>query len=266
MFDPVADLSGLRILVSNDDGINAPGIKLLEKIARSLSKDVWVVAPETEQSAVAHSLTIRRPLRIRKLSRRRFAVDGTPTDSVLLGINAVMKGRLPDLVLSGVNRGGNLGEDVTYSGTVAAAIEGTLLGVPSIALSQALRPNHPVHWGTAEHWAPEVIRRVCAAGWASNVLININFPDVAHTQVSGIELCRQGKRKLGDELVERLDPRGEHYYWVGAQRLEDSSTPGTDMEAIARGAVTVTPLCVDMTHRESLGRLAQAFPTQAVQP
>ncbi len=259
MFDAIPDLSSARILVSNDDGIGAPGIKLLEKIARSLSKDVWVVAPETEQSAVAHSLTIRRPLRIRRLSPRRYAVDGTPTDSVLLGINQVMKGKRPDLVLSGINRGGNLGEDVTYSGTVAAAMEGTLLGVPSIALSQQYASGHPVKWSTAEHFAAEVIRRVCAVGWAGNVLINVNFPDVTHTHVSGIEVCRQGKRKLGDELIERLDPRGDKYYWVGPQRLEDISTPGTDMCGIAQGKVTVTPLCVDMTSSRTMERLSEVF-------
>lgn len=259
MFDPVLDPSSLRILISNDDGINAPGIKVLEKVARSLSNDVWVVAPETEQSAAGHSLTIRRPLRVRKLSRRRFAVDGTPTDAVLLGINHVMKGKRPDLVLSGVNRGGNLGEDVTYSGTVAAAMEATILGVPAIAFSQFYTPDHPMRWSTADHWAPLVIRKALAAGWGRNVLINVNFPDVPHAQVGGIEITRQGKRKIGDDLTERLDPRGEPYIWIGAQRSEQRSTPGTDIEAIFRGAVSVTPLCVDLTHRATMQALEGVF-------
>jgi len=259
MFAAIADLSHARILVSNDDGINAPGIKILERVARSLSKDVWVVAPEHEQSAAGHSLTIRRPLRIRRLSPRRFAVDGTPTDSVLLGVNHIIKGRRPDLVLSGINRGGNLGDDITYSGTVAAAMEAVILGIPAIAFSQHTTPDHPIRWSTAEHWAPEIIRRATAFGWGRNVLINANFPDVVAAQVSGIEVTRQGKRKIGDQLAERLDPRGEPYIWIGAQRTEDRGAAGTDLEAIYRGAVSVTPLCVDLTDHESMRALAPVF-------
>lgn len=259
MFQPVADPSSLRILISNDDGINAPGIKVLERIARTLSKDVWVVAPETEQSAAGHSLTIRRPLRVRKVSARRYAVDGTPTDAVLLGVNHVLKGKKPHLVLSGINRGSNLGEDVTYSGTVAAAMEGTILGIPAIALSQFITPPHPVKWGTAEHWAPQVIRRLLAKGWSRNVLINVNFPDVIASSVTGIEITRQGKRKIGDEILERKDPRGEPYVWIGAQRAEDRSTPGTDIEAVCRGAISITPLCFDLTHRDDMKALETAF-------
>lgn len=259
-FPSVSDPSGLRILISNDDGINAPGIKVLERIARTISKDVWVVAPETEQSAAGHSLTIRRPLRVRKVSARRFAVDGTPTDAVLLGVNHVLKGRKkPDLVLSGINRGANLGEDVTYSGTVAAAMEGTILGIPAIALSQTLTPPHPVKWGTAEHWAPQVIRALLAKGWSRNVLVNVNFPDVVSGSVTGIEVTRQGKRKIGDEIVERRDPRGEPYVWIGAQRAEDRSTPGTDIEAVVRGAISVTPLCFDLTRHDDMKALETAF-------
>jgi 5'-nucleotidase len=259
MFEPCADLSGARILVSNDDGVDAGGIKVLERVARTLSKDVWVVAPATEQSAVAHSLTVRRPLRIHRISSRRFAVDGTPTDSVLLGIRQILKDKPPDLVLSGVNRGCNLAEDVTYSGTVAAAMEGTLLGVPSIAFSQKMNGDHPIKWSTAEHWAGEIIRRVTAIGWPRNVLLNVNFPDLAPGQVTGIEIVRQGKRKQGDELSERIDPRGQPYYWVGGERPEDLGEPGTDLAAVGRGAVAVTPLCVDFTSVEAFERLATAF-------
>lgn len=259
MHKTLADLSSARILISNDDGINAPGIKLLERIARTLSNDVWVVAPELEQSAAAHSLTIRRPLRVRRVSRRRFAVDGTPTDAVLLGIRHVLKDKLPDLVLSGVNRGANLGDDVTYSGTVAAAIEATLLGIPAIALSQEGKHNHPIHWSTAEHYTPEVIRRVTAVGWGRNVLINVNFPNCAPAEVTGIEVARQGKRKIGDELMLRTDPRGDPYVWIGAQRLEDRAEAGTDLEAVFRGAIAVTPLSIDLTHRDTLGNLRAVF-------
>lgn len=259
MPETVADLSLARILVSNDDGAQAPGIAVLERIARSLSGDVWVVAPETEQSGAAHSLTLRRPLRIRQLAERRFAVDGTPTDSVLLGCRHILKDRGPDLVLSGVNRGGNLGDDVTYSGTVAAAIEGTLLGVPSIALSLVVVPDEDEHWATAERFAPEVIRRAVSVGWPDNVCLNVNFPARPPEQVCGIEIVRQGKRKIGEELSERLDPRNEPYIWIGAQRAEDRGAAGTDLEAVHRGAVAVTPLCVDLTSRRTMERLGEVF-------
>jgi len=259
MFDPITDLRSARILVSNDDGIDAPGIKVLEQVARSLSDDVWVVAPASEQSAVAHSLTVRRPLRIHKHSDRRFSVDGTPTDSVLLGVRQILKDRRPDLVLSGVNRGGNLGDDVTYSGTVAAAMEGTMLGIPAIAFSQFFRGDHPVKWATAEHWAPEVIRRVCSVGWERNCLINVNFPDVVHGSVKGIEMVRQGKRAVADEVSERFDPHGVPYYWIGGQRQDDHGQPGTDLDAIGRGCISVTPLCVDFTQTDSLRRLEAAL-------
>jgi 5'-nucleotidase len=259
MHSPIPDLASARILISNDDGILAPGIKVLEKIARSITKDVWVVAPETEQSAAGHSLTIRRPLRVRQVSRRRYAVDGTPTDAVLLGINHVLKDKKPTLVLSGVNRGANLGEDVTYSGTVAAAMEATILGVPAIAFSQYYTQDQPMRWSTAEHWAPEIIRRVTRVGWGRNVLINVNFPDVPADKVTGVEVTRQGKRKIGDELAERFDPRGEPYIWIGAQRAEDRSTVGTDIEAVVRGAVSVTPLCVDLTDQGTMRALDTIF-------
>ncbi|MBC7906931.1 MAG: 5'/3'-nucleotidase SurE [Rhodospirillaceae bacterium] len=258
MHSPIIDLAQARILVSNDDGIHAPGIKVLEKIARAISKDVWTVAPETEQSAAGHSLTIRRPLRVRQVSRRRYSVDGTPTDAVLLGINHILKDKKPTLVLSGVNRGANLGEDVTYSGTVAAAMEATILGIPAIAFSQYYTSD-AVKWSTAEHWAPEIIRKVTRVGWGRNVLMNVNFPDVAADRVTGIEITRQGKRKIGDELTERFDPRGESYIWIGAQRAEERSTVGTDIEAVVRGAISVTPLCVDLTDQGTMRALTTIF-------
>lgn len=259
MFDPIPDLSKARILVTNDDGIQAPGIALLERVARSLSSDVWVVAPESEQSAVAHSLTVRRPLRIRDLGGQRFWVDGTPTDSVLLGVRQILQDHPPDLVLSGINGGSNLGEDVTYSGTVAAAMEGTMLGVPSIALSQEYSADGPIKWDTAEKWAAQVISRFVAVGWPRNVLLNVNFPDVDADDISGVVVAKQGKRKLGDELVKRIDPHGRPYYWVGAARAEDRGLPGTDLYAIARGSVAVTPLAVDFTDYDTMTRLEPVF-------
>jgi 5'-nucleotidase len=259
MFEPIRDLAGARILVTNDDGIDAPGLKVLERVAKDLGGDVWVVAPESEQSSVAHSLTVRRPLRIRQVSRRRFAIDGTPSDCVLLAIRQIMGASRPQLLLSGVNPGSNMGEDVTYSGTVAAAMEGTLLGVPSIALSQESNRKDAVRWSTVEHWAERVIRAVVAVGWPKNVLINVNFPNRPHGLVQGIQVARQGKRLDPDPLTERVDPRGQTYYWIGGQRGDDAGQPGTDLEAIAQGKVAVTPLCVDFTDRTAMDRLAEAL-------
>ena len=253
------DLKKAQVLVCNDDGINAPGLKLLEKVLTSLAREVWVAAPETEQSAVSHSLTLRRPLRIRKLSARHFALDGTPTDCVLMGINEIMKSTPPDLVVSGVNRGGNLGEDVTYSGTVAAAMEGTLLGVPSVALSQVYADGHPVKWATAEKWTATVLKKLTAESWPPGVLINVNFPDVTAGRVTGIEVTRQGRRKIGSELVWGTDPRGEPYYWIGAQRREEKYSPGIDLEAISRGAISITPLTMDLTHGPTCIKLKARF-------
>ena len=246
------DLTRARILVTNDDGIHAAGLKVLEKIASSLARDVWVVAPETEQSAASHSLTLTVPLRIRKLSARRFAVNGTPTDSVLLGVNEILAQKRPDLVLSGINAGGNLGEDITYSGTVAAAMEATLLNIPAIALSQVRRNGDPVHWVTGATHGGDIIRRLIAASWPEGVLMNVNFPAVNAGAVTGIEVCRQGRRKIGGELKHGTDPRGESYFWIGAQRDEERFRAGTDLDAVERGAIAVTPLSMDLTHGPTL--------------
>ena len=242
---------GRRILVTNDDGIHAPGLKVLETIARRLGGEVWVVAPETNQSGASHSLTLSRPLRIRRISARHYAVDGTPTDCVLLALQKILDGAA-DLVLSGVNHGSNLGEDVTYSGTVAAAMEATVLGVRAVALSQSCRNGHPVKWGTAERFAPAILERLCAAPWPEGVLVNINFPDRVSASVEGVRVTRQGKRKVGDALVERIDPRGEPYYWIGALREEERWAEGTDLAAIADGYISVTPVHLDLTHHQSL--------------
>jgi 5'-nucleotidase len=253
------DLKRARVLVSNDDGIHAPGLKVLEKALEPLVREVVVVAPETEQSATSHSLTLRRPLRIRELSDGRYAVDGTPTDAVLLGITEVMKDDPPDLVVSGVNRGGNLGEDVTYSGTVAAAMEGCLLGYPAIAFSQVADDRNNVKWKTAESWIPKVLKKLAATDWPGGVLINVNFPDVTSGKVTGIELVRQGRRKIGGGMKQGVDPRGEPYYWIGGQRNEERFRRDTDLESVGRGAVAVTPLSLDLTHAATLRKIKKAF-------
>ncbi len=251
----------MRILVSNDDGIHAPGIKVLERAARKLTNDVWIVAPETEQSAASHSLTLHRPLRLRRLARRRFAVNGTPTDCIYLALNKILASGPPDLVLSGVNNGSNVGEDVTYSGTIAAAMEATLLGVPAMAFSQAYDNGERVKWATAERWTPRVVRALLNEGWPERVLINVNFPDVPATRVQGIRAVRQGLHEVGDSFEERIDPRGRTYYWVAAAPpFEDLGGRGTDLRATNEGYISVTPLHLDLTHRATLRALRKAFP------
>lgn len=259
MPDRLKDLSKARILISNDDGIRAKGLGVLERVAARLSDDVWVVAPDSEQSGAAHSLTLSRPLRLRRVDERRYSVDGTPTDSVLMGIRQVLGDHKPDLVLSGVNRGGNLGEDVTYSGTVAAAMEGTLLGVPSVALSQLVGAGTKAHWETAERHAPDLLRRLIAAPWPKNVLININFPDLPPDEVKGTAIVGLGRRKIGGQLVERRDPRGYPYYWIGPMREEQTGQPGSDIAAVYDGWISITPVHLDLTDKRAMAALQKAF-------
>lgn len=251
-----------RILVTNDDGINAPGLKVTERIAKALSDDVWVVAPETNQSGASHSLTLQRPLRIRSygLDENWHAVDGTPTDCVLLAKRSIVTGKPIDLVLSGVNWGANLAEDVTYSGTVAAAMEGTLFGIKSFALSQVYRGRDRIKWQTAEHFAPDLIRKLYALDWADDLLININFPDCEPEAVLGHEVTFQGRREgEGDPLEERLDPRGHPYVWIGLQSFGKTFEPGSDLQAIVDNKISVTPIHMNLTHRESFDDLDQAL-------
>jgi len=248
-------LKRARVLISNDDGVHAPGLKVLERAASKIFKEVWVVAPESEQSAASHSLTLRRPLRVRRLATRRYAVDGTPTDSVLVGVQEVMKSARPDVLLSGINRGGNLGEDITYSGTVAAAMEGTLLGLPSVALSQHYKDRQKVSWKTAETWVARVLKSLLKEDWPAGVLMNVNFPDVPPGAVTGIEFSRQGRRKIGGALIEGLDPRGDKYFWIGPQRDEDEFQTGTDLGVVTAGGIAVTPLSIELTHQSMLKKM-----------
>jgi 5'-nucleotidase len=251
------NLAGARILISNDDGIHAPGIKVLEEIARTLSDDVWVIAPEAEQSAQSHSLTIRHPLRIRAIDERHYAIDGTPTDSVLMGVSQVLSERRPDLVLSGINRGGNLAEDIIYSGTVAAAMEAALLGVPAIAFSQVTPRNETPQWDTPRRFLGDIVRKLVAVDWADGVLVNVNFPPIAADQVIGVEVQPQGKRTVGLGVEGRPDPYGVPYYWVVDYASDAPRRRDTDLSAIGANAISVTPLHLDFTHHPSV----QAFRT-----
>ena len=253
-----ANGSGRRILVTNDDGINAPGLAVLERIAHSLSDDVWVVAPETEQSGASHSLTLSEPLRLRQVSERRFAVKGTPTDCVMMGVRRVIEGPWPDLVLSGVNRGQNLADDVSYSGTVAGASEGCALGIPSIALSQAFNifGSGEMSFENAEANGGRVISALLKTGWPHGVLININFPDLPADHPVPVVIATQGRRDENANIIEeRRDPRGGRYYWVGFRRSSKEAPEGTDLRAVYDGKIAVTPLHLDRTHRPSMGAL-----------
>src|SRR5688500_8049919 len=200
----------MRILLTNDDGVRAPGLKVLEQIAGKLSDDVWIVAPTEEQSGAGHSLTLTVPVRLRKLGEKRFCVTGTPTDAVMMAIAWIMKDDPPDLILSGVNRGANLGEDCTYSGTVSAAMEGALAGIKSIALSQSYAREgmgDTVPFAAAEAWADQVLRPLIEAEMEPRTLVNINFPALPADQVRGVRVTQQGLRDYGRlRIIERTDP------------------------------------------------------------
>jgi 5'-nucleotidase len=253
----------MRILLTNDDGVNAPGLKVLEKIAAVFSDDIWIVAPSEEQSGAGHSLTLTVPIRLRKLGERRFSVAGTPTDSVMMGLATILADGKPDLILSGVNRGANLGEDVTYSGTVSAAMEGALAGIPSIALSQSYASEgmgDTVPFAAAEAWAERVLAPLLAAPFAPKTLVNINFPALPPGEVKGVRVVRQGIRDYGRLRIDkRTDPRGYNYYWFGLRPIPHTPGHATDLEAIADGYVAVTPLHLDLTHEPSLAALGARY-------
>jgi 5'-nucleotidase len=250
----------VRILVTNDDGIHSPGLEVAEKIARTLSDDVWVVAPETEQSGASHSLTLALPLRLRQIEKKRFAVTGTPTDCVMMGVAEILKDRKPALVLSGVNRGSNIADDVTYSGTIAGAMEGTALGIASIALSQAygFEEGYKVRWHCAERQGPGIVRRLVDVGWPEpeEVLMNVNFPDCEPEDVTGVEVTEQGKRDIQTAVMERrVDLRRNPYYWIGFKRVRSDPRKGTDLNAIYQKRISVTPLHLNLTDHKVLARL-----------
>ncbi|MFE8584160.1 5'/3'-nucleotidase SurE [Sphingomonas sp. NCPPB 2930] len=253
----------MRILLTNDDGYHAPGLAALERIAATLSDDVWIVAPAEDQSGTSRSLTLTRPMRLRQFGERRFAVTGTPTDSVLMALGEVMADHKPDLILSGVNRGANLGEDVFYSGTVAAAMEGALAGIRSIALSQRYPhqgKGDAVSFATAEAWGERVLRPLLTRDFGPRTLVNVNFPPVASEAVKGIRATRQGLRDYGRARLERRsDPRGYDYYWLALGRLPHQPGDDTDLDAIADDHIAVTPLHLDLTHQTSLAMLDAAY-------
>lgn len=252
----------MRILLTNDDGIDSPGLHALREIALQLSDDVWVVAPETNQSGASHSLSLHEPLRMRQVDERAFAVRGTPTDSVIMGVRHVLKDKTPELVLSGINRGANMAEDVTYSGTIAGAFEGTILGIRSIALSQAFgfESTKSVRWQTALAHAPALLRKLLALEWAPSSVMNINFPDREPDSVAGTMVTVQGRRDPGLlNIDERHDTWGNPYYWLAFERRRSNAKEGTDLAAVYAGYISVTPLFLDLTHQAMRETLKQAL-------
>lgn len=253
----------MRILLTNDDGIHAGGFAVLEAIAQGLSDDIWVCAPSEEQSGAGHSLSLSRPVRLRHHGEKRFSVTGTPTDCVMIALREAMD-HPPDLILSGVNRGANLGDDVTYSGTVSAAIEGTLAGIRSIALSQVYRREDvggQSWFEAAQAWGKKVVVPLMDMEFPDRTLINVNFPPLPADEVKGIRVVRQGFHdyKRGT-VVKGVDPRGFPYYWFGLHGIKTTPGHNTDLEAIADGYISVTPLYLDFTHEAAMAALAERFP------
>ena len=254
----------MRILCTNDDGIHAPGLQIVEQIAKALSDDVWVVAPELDQSGVSHSLSLNDPLRLREVGERRFAVRGTPTDCVIMGARHILKDKQPDLVLSGVNKGRNVAEDVVYSGTIAGALEGTILGLPSFALSQefSFATRSKPTWEVGLEYGPRIIRQVMEAGVPKDTVINVNFPACTVGEVKGVVVTRQGKRNLGFLRVEeRFDGRSNPYFWIGfaKQSAVQTPDPGTDLAALEANQISITPLRLNRTDEAFHDRLAKLF-------
>ena len=246
----------MRILVTNDDGIHAEGLAALERIARKLSDDVWVCAPEYEQSGASRALTLAEPLRVRRLDGRRFAVTGTPTDCVMMAINELIEGARPDLVLSGVNRGVNLAEDVTLSGTVAGAIEAMAMGVPGIALSQGWQAEETRMFAPAEAFGPGIVRKLVETGWPDDVVINVNFPPLPPGKITEVEVTRQGFRDVQVRHAEkRVDLRGREYYWMGFRPERSKPPEGVDLRAYYEGRISITPLHIDLTHQPTVRAL-----------
>lgn len=261
----MASAAHVRVFLTNDDGIGAKGLEVLKAIALRLSDDVWIVAPEVEQSNSGRALTTNDPIRVRQLADKTFAVSGTPTDCVMVGLRELVEGPTPDLILSGVNRGRNIADDITVSGTVAGAIEGMALGVPSVALSQAMRRVDDqmfVPWETAAAYGESVVRQVLEVGWPSDVILNVNFPAVSPQEVLGLMVTRQGLwGSHGRRTERRTDLRGRPYYWVGDNPRTMAGAQGTDIDAVSTGRISITPLHIDLTHHQCLADLRRHFET-----
>lgn len=244
----------MNILVTNDDGIAAPGIKALAETLQALG-DVTVVAPDRERSAAGHSLTLHSPLRVFELRPGWFAVDGTPTDCVNMGIHSLLDSP-PDLVVSGINHGGNLGDDITYSGTVAAAMEANLMGIPAIAVSLATY-GPTEHFPDAAHVALQVATELAKRGLPEDTFLNVNVPNLPFNQIKAPLITRQGKRSFVGKIIDKVDPRGRKYFWIGSEEPSFLDEEGTDFSAVGQGHTSITPLHLDLTNYRSMQALQQ---------
>jgi 5'-nucleotidase len=250
-----------RVLLTNDDGIEAPGLAVLEQIAREIAREIWVVAPEHDQSGVSHAVSLHHPIRVTERGPRRFAISGTPGDCAVMGVCHLMAGARPDLLLCGVNRGANLGMETVFSGTVGGAMTGMMLGIPSIALSQAWTDRRNVPWSTATALGPRVIRQLLAIGWGEATCLSVNFPDLAPSEAGPLTLARQGVGLIQGMHVEtRTDPRGLTYHWIAFRRGPREQGPESDIDALNAGGVVVTPLRYDRTDEDAYALLAKALP------
>jgi 5'-nucleotidase len=252
----------MRILITNDDGAGAHGLTVMHQIAKTLSSDVWIVAPEMNQSGASHALTLQVPLRYREIGERAFAVRGTPADCIIMGVRHLLKDKAPDLILSGVNHGSNLAEDVAYSGTIAGATEGTLVGIRSIAMSLMVGfdPDGRQHWKTPLDHGPRIVEALLASDWPTGVLMSINYPDLPPDKVTGVAVTGQGRRDQGGLRVdERSDTWGDPYFWVGADYSRTDLPEGSDLRAVSEGKISITPLALDRTHQSTREALAAHF-------
>ncbi len=250
-----------RVILTNDDGIDAPGMAVLEEIAAQLAKEVWVVAPEKDQSGQSHAISLHHALRVHERGPRRFAVTGTPGDCAAMGLCHLMKDHPPQLMLSGVNRGVNLGIETVFSGTVGGAMTSMMLGVPAIALSQAFTDRRNVPWDTARTLGAATIQKLVETGWSKNACLNVNFPPIPASEVGPIALAKQGEGLIGGMNVEtRTDPRGMTYHWLNFHRSDRPQSPGTDYSAMRAGRIVVTPLRYDRTDEDAYNDLALKLP------
>ncbi|HCU25471.1 MAG TPA: 5'/3'-nucleotidase SurE [Deltaproteobacteria bacterium] len=245
----------MLILVSNDDGIYAEGIQVLAETLKKIARIV-VVAPDREKSAASHSLTLHRPLRISNIKKNYYAVSGTPTDCISLGVNEILQRKRPDLIVSGINHGGNLGDDVHYSGTVSAAIEGAMMGIPAIAVSLVARDDR-LHFKPAANFAAKLAKMVQHHGLPPGIVLNVNVPNLTERQMKGYVVAKLGKRNYSDIIVEKLDPRKKKYYWIGGDEVGYSNIPGSDCNAILEKKISITPLKVDMTDYPFLEKIRE---------
>ena len=253
---PISPRLFSKVLLTNDDGFDAPGLRTLMQVADEVAEEVWIVAPDYDQSGTSHSLSLHSPLRVSQKDERRYSVSGTPGDCVVMAVRHLMASGRPDLILSGINRGANLGIETVLSGTVGAAMTGMLLGIPSMALSQAFSDRNAVRWDTSRALAPTVIRQFAKGAWSQGSILNINFPDVPVGEVGQIELTTQGTGLMDDvEVISGIDPRSLEYHWLSLRRSAREDVAGSETLAIGRGRVSITPLQFERTNQNVLASL-----------